>query len=167
MKRVVLAVICLILLILDNSVVPFFSIMNGMPSILLCFAICFSIINGKWEATIVGAFSGILQDIFFYKYYGINALVNLFICLVASIIGENIFKNKRVIPVLSTFVLTIIKILFVMLILYLAKVKVSFGYNILISAVYNMIIVLLIYSRVYKFSNKKYMKVQWKFNKDK
>ncbi|WP_206869283.1 rod shape-determining protein MreD [Clostridium zeae] len=166
MKRVVLAIICLILLILDNSIVPFFSIFNGAPSLLLCFVICFSIINGRWEATIIGAFSGLLQDIFFYKYYGINALANLLLCILAAVIGENIFKNRKFIPVLSTFCLSIIKLLFVMIVLYLAKVKMSLGYSMLISAVYNMVIVFLIYNRVYRFSNKKYMKVQWKFNKD-
>jgi rod shape-determining protein MreD len=165
-KRVVLAIICLILLILDNSIVPFFSIFNGTPSLLLCFVICFSIINGRWEATIIGAFSGLLQDIFFYKYYGINALTNLLLCLLAAVIGENIFKNRKLIPILSTFALSIIKLVFVMIVLYLAKVKIQFGYPMLISATYNMVIVFFIYNRVYRFSNKKYMKVQWKFNKD-
>jgi hypothetical protein len=45
MKRIVIIAIALLLLILDNTIIPSYSIMQGYPSILFVFAIAFSIIN--------------------------------------------------------------------------------------------------------------------------
>lgn len=165
MKKIGILVICLILLILDNSVIPFLSIKGYYPSLLFSFAIAYSIINGKNEAVYIGSISGILQDVYFYKYYGINSFTNLILCVLAAGIGESIFKNKRFIPVVSTFFISISKYIIVFIILYIAKIKVNFDFGVLMIAVMNMICMFFIYKRVYKFSNKDFMKEQWKFNK--
>ncbi|GIM29203.1 rod shape-determining protein MreD [Clostridium polyendosporum] len=165
MKRFILALICIILLVLDNSVMPFFAIKTVYPSLLFCFILSYSIINGMEEAVIIGVFSGLLQDIYFYKFYGVNAFINLFICLIAAYIGENIFKHKRFIPVFSAFSLTILKYIIIFIMLYLLKVTMIFDSRVLVSAIYNMLIVFFMYKRIYRFSNRDYMKEQWKFNK--
>lgn len=51
----------------------------------------------------MGVVSGILQDIFFFNGFGVNSLLNLFLCLLASFIGAGIIKTKRLIPVISAF----------------------------------------------------------------
>ena len=77
MKKWVLILISLVLLILDNSLIPFLAIKGAYPSLLFVFAIAYSIINGRSEAVVIGVISGLMQDIFFYNGFGINALINM------------------------------------------------------------------------------------------
>ena len=64
MKRIIIIAISLFLLILENTILPSYSIMQGYPSILFVFAIAFSIVNGKEDAMFIGIVSGLLQDLF-------------------------------------------------------------------------------------------------------
>lgn len=125
MKRIVIILISIILLVIDNTLLPYYSIKGAFPSLLFVFAIGFSIVNGKKEAVFIGVLSGILQDVFFVKGNGINALINLLLCVLAATIGENILKENRIIPVISTFILSVMKIFMAMILLYLFKQKVN------------------------------------------
>ena len=95
MKKWILVLISLLLLILDNSLMPFFSIKGAYPTLIFTFAIAYSIIYGRKEAVIIGVTSGLLQDIFFYNGFGVNSLINMLLCLLAAIIGENIYREKE------------------------------------------------------------------------
>ena len=162
MEKLIIIGISIVLVILDNSFVPFFSIKGAYPSLLFTFAIAYSLINGKKKATFVGAFSGILQDIFFFHGFGVNSLLNLLLCLLASIIGDSILKNKRLIPVISMFVLTIIKYIGIIIIFYFFNMDIEFSRSIFMS-IYNSIIMLLGYGLVMKVSNEEYTKHKWRF----
>lgn len=163
MKKVVLTLLCIGLLILDNTLVPFFAINSFYPSILLVFVLCYSIVSDKWDALGIGVFSGLLQDIYFFHGFGVNALVNMIVCLIASYIGESIFKEKRLIPVITTFFLSILKYLLVFVILYLTKTKTHIQ-GVLYVGPLSMLLSFFIYKWVYKLSQKDYMKKDWKFN---
>lgn len=165
MKKLILALICIILLIIDNSIMPFIAIQGYYPSILFCFIIIFSLINGKWDAVYVGTISGLLQDVYFFNGFGINALINLLLCYIAAVIGESIFKNKRLMPILISFVATIVKYGAIFIILYFLKIKFNVSKMMIIMAIYNLIFTFLIYNRVYKLSNNNIMKEQWNFKK--
>lgn len=163
MKRFILGVICIIFLILDNTLMHFISIRGIFPSLLFTFAILFSILNGYWESIYIGSFSGILQDIYFSNGFGVNSFTNLLLCLLAAYVGENIFKQKRLIPVISTFVLTLIKFIVIYTLTILLKIKMNLN-GILVMGFYNMFIALFMYGWIYNICNKNYMKRQWKFN---
>lgn len=162
MEKLIVIGISIVLVILDNSFVPFFAVKGSYPSLLFTFAIAYSLINGKKKATFIGAFSGILQDIFFFQGFGINSLLNLLLCLLASIIGDSILKNKRLIPVISMFVLTIIKYIGIIIIFYFLNMDIDFSKSIFMS-IYNSIIMLLGYGLVMKVSNEEYTKHKWRF----
>ena len=100
MKRLILILICLLLFIVDNTLVPFFSIKGVYPSLLFTFAVLYALMSGYWEAVFVGVLSGFLQDIYFVNVFGVNMLVNMLVCLIAAYIGESVFKHKKTIPVL-------------------------------------------------------------------
>lgn len=162
MEKLIISGISIVLVILDNSFVPFFAVKGSYPSLLFTFAIAYSLINGKKKATFIGAFSGILQDIFFFQGFGVNSLLNLLLCLLASIIGDSILKNKRLIPVISMFVLTIIKYIGIIIIFYFLNMDIEFSRSIFMS-IYNSIIMLLGYGLVMKVSNEEYTKHKWRF----
>ena len=80
MKRLILILISICLLVIDNTILPYYSINGVFPSLLFVFAIAYSIICGSEEAIFIGIVSGLLQDIFFFKGFG----KNLFLCLLLA-----------------------------------------------------------------------------------
>ncbi len=163
MKKVlILALISILLFILDNVLMPFLSIREIYPNLLFVFIICYSMVNGKWEGLWLGVFAGLLQDLYFTNGFWINAFVNMIMCVAAGFIGDSIFKEKKLIPVLSCFALSILKGFILMLILYIAGTYIN-PVNIVFTGFYNMIVCIIVYKKVYKFCQKYYMQRRWKF----
>jgi len=164
MTKLVLSLICILLLVLDNSSMPFFSIHGAYPSTLFTFAIIYALLKDKKEAVFIGVVSGMLQDIYFFQGFGINSLINLFLCLLASTIGDSIVKNKRLVPTISIFIITIIKYVLIFVIFYLIDIKVDFDImKFLISALENAILLFFFYKVVSKKIENNNLNQQWRF----
>ncbi|MGG5462783.1 rod shape-determining protein MreD [Clostridium sp. B9] len=164
MKRLILILICILLFIIDNSLMPFFAIKGIYPSLLFTFAVLYSIMSGYWEALFIGVFSGFLQDVYFVNVFGVNMLVNMLSCLVAAYIGESVFKHKKFVPVLSVGILTIIKFFAVALVLWFINIKINL-LNFWIMVLYNIFVGFFMYNWVYKMCNRDLMKREWKISK--
>lgn len=162
MKKLIVVLISILLLVIDNSIMPFLGICGGFPSLLFIFAVLYSLINGVEDAVFIGAVSGILQDIYFANGVGINALVNMFICILAAYIGNGVFKKKKLVPVATVFVATIVKHLVVFIILYFLNYKALLN-NILIVAIYNSVIAFIVYKYVLMFSDTEDVNNKWRF----
>lgn len=161
MKKWILVLISIILLILDKSFIPFFAIKGAYPSLLFIFAIAYSIISGKKEAVIIGVLSGVLQDIFFYNGFGINSLINMLLCLLAAIVGENIYKEKKLIPVITSVVFYLIKVLAIGVIFSLVDIKIDIEIGVL-TALYSGVIMFLSYNQIYRLCDSDYKKSNWR-----
>lgn len=163
MKRyIVLFFILMVSFFVDNRIMPFISIRGYYPSMVLVFSISYAIANGKWEGIWIGVFGGLLQDIYFSNVIGLNALTNMVVCLMAGILGTNIFKGKSLVPIIATFTLSIFKGFIILIILLFIGTKVNI-FNIFFTSVYNMLLSIFIYKRVYRLCQKNYMQIQWKF----
>lgn len=99
MKRIYLIIILVLLLIIDNTLLPSYSIAGAFPSLLFVFAMAYSVIRGKNEALFIGIVSGFLR-IYFSFQVGVNLFLNTLLCLLCAKIGESIFKENRIIPIL-------------------------------------------------------------------
>lgn len=161
-KILLLSLLSILFFIIDNVFIPFIAIKTIYPSLILVFIICYSIINGKWEGLWLGVFCGLLQDVYFTSAFGLNALVNMIICLIAGSIGDNIFKEKRFIPVTACFLLSFLKGILLLLILYLSGIYMNLK-DIFFISIYNGAVCLVIYKKVYKLCEKEYMQRRWKF----
>lgn len=163
MKKILtLAGLTIIMLILDNSVVPFFSIKGFSPSLLFTFIISYSIVNGYSEGLWLGVFAGLFQDIYFANILGVNALTNMICAVISGFIGVSIFKEKTLIPVLSNFVISIFKGILVFVILYVVGVGMSFRF-VFFNSLYNLFLSILVYRLTYKLCSIDYMRRNWKF----
>lgn len=163
MKKVlILILLCVLFFILDNTLIPFFAIRGYFPSLLLTFCILYSIINGSWEGIWLGVFSGILQDLYFFHGFGINAFTNMLVCAAAGYIGIGIFKEKALIPIFSSLGLSLFKGILVFSILFINKINIPFN-NILFNSLYNMILAILLYKWVYRLCQKEFMQRKWSF----
>ncbi len=163
MKRVLtLVFLCILFLILDNTLMPLFKIYGVYPSLIFIFALCYSIVSSPRDAVIIGVFTGALQDLYFLNGFGINMLTNMLICLVAAEIGKNIFIEKALLPIVSSFVLSVVKGLIVFALMFLIKQHTNIEI-ILYHAIYNLIVSIFMYRFAYKLSQKEYMKKEWRF----
>lgn len=161
-KRVILILVTIILLILDNTFSPFLAIKGAWPNLLFVFSIAYSIINGKKEGVLIGVISGLLQDIFFFQGLGVNALVNMLCCFIAGIIGDGIWREKRLIPIITIFIATILKVLGIYVILYFMNQNVDLLRGIK-TALYNSVIMLFSYGVILKFFEREDMRKAWRF----
>jgi rod shape-determining protein MreD len=162
MEKIILILVSIVLLILDNSLVPFFSIKGAYPSLLFVFAIAYSLINGKEKAIFIGVVSGMLQDVFFFNGFGVNSLTNLLLCLFASYVGAGIVKNKRLIPVIAIIFITLIKYMGIFIILYLLNIEIQLSKSIVMS-VYNGFVMFFVYKVVMNIYDDEYSKQRWRF----
>lgn len=163
MKRLLVTILlCVFLFIIDNTLLPFFDLKGVYPSALFIFIIFYSINNDYWSAIKIGIFTGLLQDLYFCQVIGINPLVNMFVCLAAVVIGENIFKEKALIPVASLFMLSLIKGVLLFVLLYIVGLKTDFQETIYL-ALYNMVLSVFLYRPIYRLLQKPFMKKQWRF----
>lgn len=162
MKKWILVLVAIILLIIDNSLMPYFEIMGSYPSLLFIFAVAYSIVNGREEGFLIGIISGFLQDIFFGNVFGINLLVNMIICFIAAIIGENIYKEKKLVPVISMIFLYLLKIAGIYIILKLIGSSIDFKIGIFTS-LYSAIIMFFGYDYVLRLYTDEYKKSKWRF----
>lgn len=162
MKKWVVILISIILLILDNVFMPFLAINGAYPKLLFIFALAYSIINGREEAVFIGAFTGILQDIYFYNVFGINSLINLFLCLLAAVIGENIYREKRLILIISSIFIYILKVFIIFVIFKILGKTIDIKVGIF-SALYGSIFMFFGYKYVFKLYDNEYEKNNWRF----
>lgn len=162
-KILYISLIVFALSLIDNSIIPIFSVKNVFPSTLFVFLICYSIINGYGEGVIIGVISGILQDIYMPGVLGINMLTNMLMAVLAAKIGESIFKEKIIIPILSTFLLSMLKSLIIFLLLILIKKSNNFLYLIPYKGLYDMVVAMFLYKVTLKFSHSKTIKKEWRF----
>ena len=162
MEKLIIVLVSIGLVILDNSLVPFFSIKGVYPSLLFVFVIAYSLVNSKERSIFVGVISGVLQDVFFFNGFGVNSLLNLLLCLLASFIGSGIIKSKRLIPVVSMFFITVVKYIAVFAIFYLLDLKIDVSRSI-IMAIYNAVIMFFLYKFVLNIYDDEYSKQRWRF----
>lgn len=162
MKKLIIIAVALGLLILDNTLLPYYAIKGAFPSLLFVFAISFSLINGREEAVFIGVVSGFLQDIFFFHGFGVNMLLNMLLCVLAAKVGEGIFKQNRIIPVITCFILSIFKVIGVLLLFKLFSQSIEID-TALISAALNTVVMILVYKLILRISEKYFTNETWRF----
>lgn len=162
MKRLYLIIILIVLLIIDNTLLPYYSINGAFPSLLFTFAMAYSIIRGKEEAIFIGIVSGFLQDIFFFSGFGVNMLLNMLLCVLCAKIGESIFKENRLVPVLAALGISLLKVLGVIIIFKLFSQKINISIA-LISCILNAICMLIFYTLILKKLDKYLDRNTWRF----
>lgn len=162
MRRLMVILICVCLFIIDNTLLPFFAIKDYYPSSLFMFIIFYSINNDYWDAIEVGVISGLLQDLYLCQVIGINPLVNILLCILSVLIGDNIFREKLLIPVLSLFGLSMLKGVLVFGIFHIIVITIEI-YSVVFTSIYTMVLGIFLYKFLYKLLQKPFMKKQWKF----
>ena len=162
MKKLIILIISILLLVIDNTILSYYAIDGIFPSLLFIFAIALSIIKGSEYALFIGILSGFLQDIFFFHGFGVNMLLNMLLCVLASVIGRGVFKENRLIPVLTCLLVSVLKTIGVIILFKLFSenidIKAALG-----SSVLNSIVLLFVYKKILRLSDKYLSTDKWRF----
>lgn len=162
MRLATLIVVSILLLLVDMTIIPFFSLFGTYGSILFAFSGLFVILGDYDDAVAMAVISGILQDIFFPYAFGLNTLVNLFVYLGITRLGGSLKAGTKAMPVLIVGAGAAVKNLIMF------GVMLIFGYqgnllSIPIGAAYVLIFGMGIYRKVIKFKRIPFIKKEWKF----
>ena len=162
MKRLYLIIILIVMLIIDNTILPYYSMDGAFPSLLFTFVMAYSIIKGKEEAVFIGVVSGFLQDIYFFSGFGVNLFLNTILCLLCAKIGESIFKENRLVPSITALIISILKVYGVVTIIKLISQTIDIK-SALISSVLNSICMMLFYGLILRTLDKYLDRNTWRF----
>jgi rod shape-determining protein MreD len=162
MRKIFILFTAIFLFLLDQTVLPFFSVFNSYGSILFVFFGLFAMMTDYEDAIILAIISGVLQDIFFPYAFGLNTLTNLFLYMGLSRVGLSLKEGRKTIPLLFITLAQAAKTVVILLILFLIGVRGNY-FSIIITPIFAMIIGILIYRLVVAYSRIPIVKKEWRF----
>lgn len=158
MRYLKLTILILSSLILQSTVFSHLTLAGAKPDIALILIVLYAIIYGSKEGALAGITAGLLQDLMFGQYLGINILTKVTVGYLFGLLERRIYKENLLIPVIVVFVGTLANE--VLLYLFRLAIGISTGDFIYIrgiilyTAVYNGILTLFIYRKLYASSQK-------------
>lgn len=158
MKIVIYALMIILALSIQTTLFTSWSFLVVTPDLILVLVVLFSLINGPVFGAKFGFFSGLAVDLFIGELIGLNALTKMIIGIMAGLFALRFFKENYVIPFISVIMATLLD-----QILY-SLGMLAFGVAVPLSAIfeqitlplilYNGILSLLLYVRLYYFNKK-------------
>jgi len=159
MRRFVICA-CIILInhIIQSSLFQFIEINNIKPNSALIIIVSYAILRGDVEGAIFGFFAGLLQDIFFGRYIGLNALFYMHIGYFCGKPFKDFYFENYVIPLVLVLISSFAYDFLVYFTSYFFRGHLDyfffFSRIILPGAVYNLFVCIPIYVMVYKINKR-------------
>lgn len=166
-KYTLIVFLSIIVSVLQQSIfanVTFFGISADM---VLVFVICYSLAREDVESIIFALTCGLIKDALFPNIFGLNTIVYIVTAYILCRIEKKIYKDAILIPMLLTFMITVVKGLLYYAYLYTASIKFDFinhfMYVVPIEAILNSIVSIVVFRIVNKINKLKFMEQEWKF----
>lgn len=100
MKRIILLAASLILFLIQSALLSRFPIWNNVIPLLFTFGLASSIYEDRWDALILGLFTGFLIDIYSPHLFGINMLLNMWTYVAAWKISGYLRRDNKILMVI-------------------------------------------------------------------
>ncbi len=140
--------------IFQTTILPHFSIAGVVPNTALILIVMVALLKGKYKGAFIGLIAGLLQDIFFSKIIGMNALIYFLIGYVVGLLDNRIFKESAILPfltvVISTFSYHIMYYFFMMFLSRDVSFIIMMKDIVLKETIYNSIISIFVYKIIVK-----------------
>ena len=141
-------------LILQSTVIHYFSIMGVVPNTSLVLLVLISLAKGKVYGGIFGLIIGILQDILFSVTLGISSLVYFITGYFIGFVEDTFARDNIINPIIFTASSTIFYNIVYSVFLYFLSTKITFDEAISaafsIEIIYNCLIAILAYKTIQK-----------------
>lgn len=153
MRFIIMALILIINMLFQSTVFQYVEIMGIIPNTYLIIIISFAFMRGDIEGAVIGFAAGLLQDVFFGKYIGMNAMLGMLTGLVCGKPSEEFFRENFILPLLLTisgiFVYELLYYIFNILLLGYTDILYFIRNIILPEVVYTALISVFLYKLLY------------------
>lgn len=157
MGAFIYALILILTLVIQTTLLSTWSFLVVVPDLILVLVVLFSLINGPKFGVKFGFFGGLVLDLLFGEMIGLGALTKMIIGLVVGLGTLRFYKENYIIPLVSVVIATVVDQCLYALGMVVFGVPVPIAViaeNILPLAVYNGILGLLLYLRLYYLNQK-------------
>lgn len=162
MRSLLITIMAILLFILDQAFVPFFSVNGSYGSLLFAFFGIFALLSDFEDAFLLAIVVGLLQDIYFPYVFGLNILINLWLFMGLSKAGETLKEGRMTFPVLFVSLAQGVKNLLMVIVLSLFGYHANFS-SVLIAPIFTLVFAIFLYYRVIEFRRIPMIKKEWKF----
>lgn len=162
MRKTLIILVALVLLILDQTVMPFLDVYDSYASLLFTFFGLYAVTTDAEDAVFLALVTGILQDLLFPYIFGLQTFLNLFLFLTMSRLGNSLKEGKKTLPVFFVTMAQGLKTLLSLGILYLLGIRGNFMALVVMPA-YTFVLAILLYKRMVAFGRIPIIKREWKF----
>lgn len=150
------------LLLIDQTILPFFSVYDSHGSVMFAFFGLFALMTDFEDALLLSLVTGLLQDIFFPYGFGLNTILNLFLFLGLSRVGLTLKEGRKTIPILFVTLAQGIKTVIMLIVLMIFGVRGNY-FSVLISPLFTLLLSMVVYKAVISFSRIPIIKKEWRF----
>ena len=96
MNKILLGLLGVAILIIENSITNYISILGVSLDFILIYLTIISLYLDELEISIIGALIGLMKDITVGGIFGVNALIYFSICYIISYSRKKIYKESKV-----------------------------------------------------------------------
>lgn len=101
MKIILFGLLFITALVLQSTIFTVIPIFGAYPELVLLIVIVFSLINGGAVGAKLGFAGGLLQDVVFGRFIGLNAVIMMGVGYGAGVLSQRLYKENYVVPFLS------------------------------------------------------------------
>lgn len=164
MRYFIVVLLFIIALVFQSTLFAHLTIAGVKPDLVLILVILFSFLNGSRKGAAVGAIGGLMQDLLFGQYLGLNMVTKFFVGFSFGFLERKIYKENLLIPILvvfaGSFVNDIIYYFFRSTVSTLPDYVVSIEEITIYMALYNSLLTLIIYRKFYKSTQKGWLNLK-------
>lgn len=159
MYRIIsLSIISILNIVLQSTLFEYIEILNIKPNTSILIIISYAMLRGDIEGSILGFFSGLMQDILFGKVVGLNALMGFILGFVCGKPFKDFYTENYFIPIFMAFIGTFIYGFVFYLVNFLFRGRLDAG-NYLSSivipeTVYTTVLMFFVYRFIYAVNDK-------------
>ncbi|MHB8170638.1 MAG: rod shape-determining protein MreD [Thermincolia bacterium] len=163
-RRLTLGGLLILALLLETTVLDYFSIRKVEPDVILVLVVFFALFNGPGKGALFGFIGGLAQDLLVGQYIGINALTKMIICYLMGKVEQRVYKDHILVPAGFLFFASITNEILFYIIAQLAGLSlewnVAFYQVILPMAIYNAVLAPFFYRSFYRSHTRGWLKKQ-------
>lgn len=158
MRKIILALMVIVSLILQSTVFNYIKVAGVKPDLVLVIIIFNALINGSKDGAILGFAGGLLQDILIGQFIGLNALSKAATGYIFGFVGKKLYRENIFIPILSLLLGSVFNDLMTYFLGYFVQLNIPFLkalYDVIIpTAIYNSCLAPFLYGKFYNSSAK-------------
>ena len=126
------------------------------PDVLLLLVVFNAMFRGPVFGGVTGFFVGLVEDLFFGRFIGLNALAKCVVGAFTGLLTRSIFKENMWVPVINVFLGTLLSLFLVYVVGYLAGARWYFSriaFQVFFELVLNVCLVPFIYGPFFQFAD--------------